>query len=115
MRKKDKEIIPSLGGFEHIVLLAIIRLRNNAYGMTIQHEIEERTGKSTTIGSIYTTLHRMEEKGFVKSFKGDPSPERGGRAKLFYQMEALGELALNKSWESIYKMRQGLRLKESEA
>lgn len=86
---------PYLGEFEEIVLLAILRLRDNAYGMTIRQLVEEATGRSTSIGAIYTTLDRLEQKGFVSSRQGESTPERGGRAKKYFKVEGTGAQALN--------------------
>jgi PadR family transcriptional regulator len=97
-----------LGSLEHIVLLALVRLEANAYGMTIRREIEERTGRNLSIGAVYATLDRLEAKGYVSSFVGEPTAERGGRAKRLFQIEADGELALRTSQEAIRKMTLGL-------
>jgi DNA-binding PadR family transcriptional regulator len=69
---------------EELVLLAIWKLQDNAYGITIRDTVNESAGKNWSIGAIYAPLHRLEKKGFVESSKGDPVPERGGRAKIFY-------------------------------
>jgi PadR family transcriptional regulator PadR len=97
-----------LGSLEHIVLLALVRLEANAYGMTIRREIEERTGRTLSIGAVYATLDRLEAKGYVSSFVGEPTAERGGRAKRLFQIEAAGALALRTSQEAIRKMTVGL-------
>jgi DNA-binding PadR family transcriptional regulator len=99
-----------LGEFEHIVLLALLRLGKQAYGMRIRQEIERRTGRSAAIGAIYATLHRMESKGYVSSWLGEPTAERGGRAKRFFRIEAAGEKALRDSEEALSRMRLGVRL-----
>ena len=70
-----------LGDLEQIVLLAILRLGTEAYGTTIQKEIEDRAGRSASVGALYTVLGRLEEKGYVSSRLSDPTPERGGRAQ----------------------------------
>ncbi len=85
----------SLGEFEQVALLALIRLRNNAYGASIRREIAERAGRDVSLGAIYTTLERLERKGFVSSARGAPTPERGGRAKRFYKIEAPVELLIH--------------------
>ncbi len=97
-----------LGAFEQIVLLALVRLRNNAYGVTIRREIAERAGRDVSIGAIYTTLERMERKGLVTSFRGEPTPERGGRGKRYYAIAAPGVAALNRSRDVIDRMWDGL-------
>ena len=86
-----------LGGFELQVLLAVMRLGDDAYGVPIADAIEEASGREINPGSIYITLDRLEDKGFVTSRLTDPTPERGGRAKRCYQLEALGERALQES------------------
>ncbi len=73
-----------LGEFEEIVLLAIMRLRDNAYGVTIWQTVEEVAERPTSIGAIYTTLERLEQKGFVSSWQGEPTAQRGGRAKTWW-------------------------------
>ncbi len=98
----------SLGEFEQVALLALIRLRADAYGARIRREIAERTGRDVSLGAIYTTLERLERKGFVSSARGAPTPERGGRAKRFYKIEAPGERALQRSRETMDRMWAGL-------
>jgi PadR family transcriptional regulator PadR len=83
-----------LGEFEEIVLLAILRLGANAYGVPIRQTVEEATKRSISIGAIYTTLERLEHKGFVSSRQGEPTPERGGRAKRYFKIEGAGAQAL---------------------
>lgn len=97
-----------LGEFEQIVLLAVLRLRNDAYGVTIRREIAERAGRDVSFGAVYSALDRLEEKGFVSSRMGDPTPERGGRAKKFYKIEAPGARALNQARETADRMWAGL-------
>src|ERR687889_62857 len=82
------------GGFEALVLMAVLRLGENAYGKTIRQEVEERGGRTAAIGAIYTTLDRLEQKGFVSSWQGEPTPQRGGRAKRYFRVEAAGVAAL---------------------
>src|SRR5947209_1807069 len=93
-----------LGRFEEIVLLALVRLRENAYGVTIRREIAERTGRDVSFGAVYTTLERLQRKGYVSSRVGDPTPERGGRAKRYFRIEASGTRALERSQEVIANM-----------
>ncbi|MDE3135209.1 MAG: helix-turn-helix transcriptional regulator [Acidobacteriota bacterium] len=99
-----------LGEFEHIVLLALLRLDKQAYGMRIRQEIEQRTGRSVAIGAVYATLDRMEAKGYVSSRLGEPTAERGGRAKRFFRIEAEGAEALKRSEEALSRMRLGVRV-----
>jgi PadR family transcriptional regulator PadR len=97
-----------LGSLEHIVLLAVARLRPEAYGMTVRREIQERTGRNLSIGAIYATLERLESKGYVSSSIGEPTAARGGRAKRHFQIEAEGERALVTSLDAIRSMAAGL-------
>jgi PadR family transcriptional regulator, regulatory protein PadR len=97
-----------LGSLEHIVLLAVARLGANAYGMTVRQEIENRTGRNLSIGAVYATLERLESKGFVSSSMGEPTAERGGRAKRHFRLEADGEHALAASQDAIRRMTVGL-------
>ena len=93
---------------EQIIILALIRLGEKAYGMKIRREIADRTGREISIGAVYTTLDRMEKKGYVSSRIGDPTPERGGRAKKYFRLEAKGEEAFNERRALIKKMQGGL-------
>ena len=97
-----------LGSLEHIVLLAVARLGSNAYGVTVRKEIEKRTGRNISIGAIYSTLERLQSKGYVSSFTGEPTAARGGRAKRHFTIEAAGEQALATSYDAIRKMAVGL-------
>lgn len=98
-----------LGEFEQIVLLALVRLHNNAYGMSIRQEIEVRAGRDVSIGAVYTTLERLEEKGLVSSRRGEATAERGGRAKRYFRIKAPGILALNQSKRTFERMWSGVR------
>jgi PadR family transcriptional regulator PadR len=102
-----------LGEFEHIVILALLRLSDLAYGVTVRREIEVRIGREVSIGAIYATLDRLEAKGYVKSQLGDPTPERGGRSKRFFHVTAKGIAAVNRSHRAIKSMTEGLRLVRS--
>jgi len=98
-----------LGSLEHIVLLAVMRLGSNAYGVMVRREIENTTGRDISIGAVYATLVRLESKGLIKSFTGEPTAERGGRAKRYFQMTADGEGSLRNTQEIILKMSAGLK------
>ena len=88
----------SLGQFEQLVLTAILTLREDAYGVTIHSKVHELARpKAVSLGAVYVTLDRLEDKGLVASWLSDPTPERGGRAKRCYRLEALGERALQES------------------
>jgi PadR family transcriptional regulator PadR len=99
-----------LGEFEHIVILALLRLGEGAYGVTVRQEIEKRIDREVSIGAIYATLDRLEAKGYVKSQIGEPTPERGGRSKRFFHVTAKGTLALNRTHRAVRRMMQGLEL-----
>ena len=98
-----------LGSLEHIVLLAVMRLDANAYGMTVRREIENATGRDISIGAVYATLDRLQSKGYVRSHTGEPTAERGGRAKRYYDMTAGGVGALRNTHDIILKMSAGLK------
>jgi DNA-binding PadR family transcriptional regulator len=96
---------------EQHLLLAIIALHPNGYGVSIQDHIRERTGREPSTGSIYASLDRLEEKGFVKSRQGEPTKERGGKRKLYFTITAPGQHTLRQSLQAIDELRHGLRLK----
>jgi PadR family transcriptional regulator PadR len=98
-----------LGSLEHIILLALARLDGSAHGMIVRREIEERIGRNISIGAVYATLERLEAKGYVSSFTGEPTPERGGRAKRLFRLEAAGKRALQVSEQTIRNMTAGLK------
>lgn len=88
----------SLGQFEQIVLTAILTLKDNAYGVTIHAKVEELSSpKRVALGAVYATLDRLEDKALIASWLSDPTPERGGRSKRHYRLEAIGERALHDS------------------
>ena len=97
-----------LGEFEQLVLLALLRLGDSAYGMSIRREIEERAERDVSIGAVYATLDRLEEKGLVKSRLAEPSDERGGRPKKCFTMTGAGARALERSQQAFRQMLQGL-------
>lgn len=98
-----------LGTLEQIVLLAVMRLGLDAYGTTIRDEIERRTGRAISFGAVYATLQRLEDKGLASSRMGEPTAERGGRAKRFFQVSAEGRRAVRRSRDAIAAMAEGLR------
>ena len=79
---------------EEIILLSIWRLQDNAYGITILEEVAKATRKTWLTGSIYASLSRLLKRGFVVSYEGNPTPERGGRRKIFYRLTPLGQRSL---------------------
>jgi PadR family transcriptional regulator PadR len=101
-----------LGEFEHIVVLALLRLSDRAYGVTVRQEIASRISREVSIGAIYATLDRLEGKGYVKSVLGDPTPERGGRSKRYFRVTAKGVAAVNRTHRALHSMSEGLNLVE---
>jgi PadR family transcriptional regulator, regulatory protein PadR len=102
-----------LGEFEHIVLLGLLRLGDRAYGVTVRQEIEARTAREVSIGAIYATLDRLQAKGYVKSRLGEPTSERGGRSKRFFQVTAKGLTAVNRTHRTLERLTDGLDLSGS--
>jgi DNA-binding PadR family transcriptional regulator len=100
----------SLGEFEQIVLLAVLRLDDQAYGVTILGEIAAKTGRNPSPGALYTTLHRMEDKGLITFRDGSPTPERGGRAKRFVTVTREGRNALASAQSAYRSLLEGLDL-----
>jgi PadR family transcriptional regulator, regulatory protein PadR len=86
-----------LGEFEELVLLTIATLGNEAYGVSIQQNIETRCSRSISIGALHSTITRLEEKGFLKSWLGGASQERGGRSKRYYDITPAGKKAVAES------------------
>ncbi len=99
-----------LGEFEQIVLLAILRLGEEAYGVTIRQEIAACTGREPAPGALYTTLDRMEGKGLVRSWLGDATPQRGGRAKRYFTVTKIGRASLVSAQRAYQSLLDGLDL-----
>lgn len=95
-----------IGEFEELVLLAILSQGDNAYGVTIRQALEGATDRSITVGSLYTTLSRLEEKGLVQSWVGEPTAERGGRAKKHYKIKGAAQLLLKEVQASRQRLMQ---------
>jgi PadR family transcriptional regulator PadR len=100
----------SLGDLEQLVMVAILRLGDNAYGAAIRQELENRAGRIVTGGSVYATLQRLEEKGYVSSRLGEPLPERGGRARTYFKIEAPGMKALQHTYSALKSMAAGVKV-----
>ncbi len=98
----------NLGEFEILTLAALVRLGPEAYGVTVRQEIEGRAGRPVTVGALYATLDRLEEKGMVASRLGDATAERGGRAKRHFEITTLGRSRLEKSASMLGHMLGGL-------
>jgi DNA-binding PadR family transcriptional regulator len=99
-----------LGEFEQIVLLAILRLGEKAYGVAIREEIIKRTERTPSPGALYVTLDRLEEKGLVTSTLGDPTPQRGGRAKRYFTVTAAGVAAVKRAQQAFRSLSEGLEV-----
>ena len=104
-----------LSEFELMILLALLHLGEEAYGVPISHEIEERCGREVALGSVYAALDRLEEKGLVTSRLGDPTAERGGRAKRYFRVTEQGlrevretQRALVSLWRGLPQLKEGL-------
>jgi len=98
----------NLGEFEHVVLLAVLRLGDAAYAVTVREEIERRTGRHVSRGSIYVTLDRLETKGYLKSWLAEPTAVRGGRAKRFYTLRPRAVALLRDSRRALLQMWRGV-------
>lgn len=107
----------SCGQFEQLVLTAILTLGEQAYGITIHRKVQVLAKpRSATLGAVYVTLDRLEDKGFVSSWLSEPTPERGGRSKRYYRVEKTGERALREStatarriWDALSEAMSGRR------
>jgi PadR family transcriptional regulator PadR len=99
-----------LGEFEQLVLLAILRLGEKAYGVPIRAELENRAGRRVTVGALYATLDRLEAKGLVHSWFGDATAQRGGRSKRYFQILPAGLEALSGSKAVFERMWEGLHV-----
>jgi len=84
-----------IGEFEELVLLTITSLGNHAYGVAIKEDIEKRSNRRISLGALHSTITRLEEKGLIKSWLGEPTPERGGRRKRFFEITYQGKVALH--------------------
>ena len=97
-----------LGDFEQLVMLALVRLGDRAYGMTVRRQLEEVADRRVSLGATYATLDRLEGKGLVSSFLGSSGDERHGRAKRFFRVKAPGAQALRNSLAALDRMRHGV-------
>jgi PadR family transcriptional regulator PadR len=99
----------SLGELEQLVLLALLHLGDTAYGVTVRDEIAARAGQEVSLGAIYNALSRLEAKGLISAWMGDPTPERGGRRKRHYRVLPQGRRALARSLAAIRRLAAGLQ------
>jgi PadR family transcriptional regulator PadR len=97
-----------LGEFEYLLLTAAVRLGDDAYGAAIRQEIEASTGRRCSIGALYTTLDRLEKKGLLKTWMGDATPQRGGRAKRMVRVNAKGVQAAASFYNAITGVSRGV-------
>ncbi len=95
---------PALGEFEQLVLLALLRLGDLAYGVSVHAEIAERTGRTMSLAAVYKTLERLEDKGYVSATLGEPTAARGGRRKKFFRVELSGARALRHALWALDRM-----------
>jgi PadR family transcriptional regulator, regulatory protein PadR len=97
-----------VGEFEYLILTAAVQVGEEAYGAAIRAKIEEATGAACSIGALYTTLDRLEEKGLIKTHMGNPTPERGGRAKRMVRITAAGARAAEDFYSAVMKVTKGV-------
>ena len=98
----------TLGDFEQIVLLGVLRLEREAYGAAIRQEIHARSGRDVSINAVYTTLDRLESKGLLRSWVGEPTAQRGGRRRKFYELRPEGITSLRQAYRTFQSMADGL-------
>ena len=101
----------NLGDFEQLVMLAVMRLDEDAYGTSIREELKARADREVSPGAIFTTLERLESRGLVVSRYGEPTAERGGRSKRYYKVSAEGRRSLARALTAMRRMVKGLDLK----
>src|SRR5258705_1932516 len=94
----------ALGDFEQLVLFGVLRLEDQAYGAAIRQEIHTRSGRDVSINAVYTTLDRLESKGLLRSWTGEPTPQRGGRRRKFYALRPAGVAALRQAYHALTAM-----------
>ena len=99
---------PIVGEFEHLVMLALVRLGNGTYGAAIRREIRERTGRDASEGTVYMTLGRLEKKRMIVSYAGIPTPQRGGRRRRHYLIDTEGQKALGRAYRAFTAMTEGI-------
>jgi DNA-binding PadR family transcriptional regulator len=104
----NKTPVTALGDFEQLVLLGVLRLGEDAYGAAIRQEIHARSGRDVSINAVYTTLERLESKGLLRSWVGDPTPQRGGRRRKCYAVQPLGLAAVRQAYHTLLAMADGL-------
>ena len=110
MSSKSPAVAPPLylGEFELLVLLAVLRLDGDAYGVSIKSALDGDTSRDVTLGAIYKTLGRLEDKSYLSARMGEPTAQRGGRRKKLYRLEPLGHRALRQSMADLRRLTRGL-------
>ena len=103
---RDRDYLSQL---EIMVLLAVLRIRENAYGMSIAREIEQRSGRELALAGIYAALERLEKKGLVRSARGAPTPERGGKARTYFSVTPPGVKAVRSAHATFSRLSAGLK------
>lgn len=106
--RPDDYFAPILGEFEQLVLMALMRLGNGAYGASILKEIRDRTGRDPSEGTVYMTLGRLVDKKMIASYVGLPTHQRGGRRRRHYLIDKEGQRALGRAWRSVRAMGEGI-------
>jgi len=101
-------VVPILGEFEQLVLIALVRLGPDAYGAMVRREIESRASRRLSISAVYTTLERLEQKGLVRSWIGEPTAQRGGRRRKHFELRPLGARALKVAYKAFTAMTVGV-------
>jgi DNA-binding PadR family transcriptional regulator len=99
---------PTLGDLEKLTLLAVLRLGEETYGASVRRELAERAGRTVTVSTVYVTLMRLEEKGLVQSWLGEPTSVRGGKAKRHFRLGPEGAAALRSEREMLERMWEGM-------
>jgi DNA-binding PadR family transcriptional regulator len=97
-----------IGEFEYLMLTAAARLGPDAYGAAIREAIQEATGQPCSMGALYTTLDRLEKKGLIRTWMGDPTPQRGGRPKRMVEVTAKGKRAATAFYEAVIRVSRGV-------
>jgi DNA-binding PadR family transcriptional regulator len=104
----SRSTVPNLGSFEQLVLLALVRLGEDAYGISLKGEIDRGTGRDVSLGMVYKALWRLESKGLIVSRLGEPTARRGGRRKRLYDITPDGREVLRSSLEAVRRLSQGV-------
>lgn len=98
-----------LGEFEELVILAVLRLQEDAYGVRIRQLLQSELGRTVSLGAVYTTLDRLQKKGYISSYLGGATAERGGKAKRFFEVEGGGAEALNRVMSARKRLIKGIK------